>query len=116
MTITTLPTGRHRELTYREIEVLAQAGAGYTNAAIGRRMHLSEDTIKTHLRKARAKLDAHDRTQAVVQAIASGVLVLLPTGEVASCIGGCAPTDHTAHCLARFRGAAPVTAAGRVSA
>ncbi|MBK8031053.1 MAG: response regulator transcription factor [Chloroflexi bacterium] len=36
-------------LTEREIEVLAHAGKGETNAGIAKRLHISEATVKTHL-------------------------------------------------------------------
>lgn len=48
-------------LTEREIEVLAHAGKGETNAGIAKRLHISEATVKTHLKHIYAKLGVTDR-------------------------------------------------------
>lgn len=72
--------GRVREtpvqLSPRELEVLALAARGNTNRAIGRAMHVSEATVKTHLLRAYDKLGVNDRTAAVVTALQRGLLVL----------------------------------------
>ncbi|MHB1876683.1 MAG: response regulator [Streptosporangiaceae bacterium] len=61
-------------LTARETEVLALVARGLTNAAIARRLSLSEATVKTHLLRACAKLDVSGRTAAVTRAIETGAL------------------------------------------
>ncbi|MDF2993062.1 MAG: DNA-binding response regulator [Microbacterium sp.] len=61
-------------LTAREVEVLGQVAQGLSNREIGRRLHLGEATVKTHLLKAFAKLDVADRTRAVTRAMELGIL------------------------------------------
>jgi DNA-binding NarL/FixJ family response regulator len=61
-------------LSARETEVLALVAQGLTNAQIGRRLHVSEATVKTHLLRACAKLGVSGRTAAVTKAIETGAL------------------------------------------
>lgn len=61
-------------LTRREAEVLALVAEGLTNADIGRRLFISEATVKTHLLRVFAKLDVDDRTRAVMVAHERGLL------------------------------------------
>lgn len=61
-------------LSARELEVLAAVARGLTNAAIGRELHISEATVKTHLLRTFAKLDVSDRTAAVTTAMSHGLL------------------------------------------
>ncbi len=61
-------------LTAREIEVLTLVAQGQTNADIGRALHISEATVKTHLLRTFAKLEVSDRTAAVTTAMALGLL------------------------------------------
>ncbi len=61
-------------LTAREIEVLTLVARGQTNADIGRTLHISEATVKTHLLRTFAKLEVSDRTAAVTTAMALGLL------------------------------------------
>ncbi|WP_018682586.1 response regulator [Actinokineospora enzanensis] len=61
-------------LSGREIEVLRLVGKGLTNADIGRELHISEATVKTHLLRAFGKLDVSDRTAAVTTAMSRGLL------------------------------------------
>jgi DNA-binding NarL/FixJ family response regulator len=63
-------------LTRREAEVLALVAEGLTNADIGRRLFISEATVKTHLLRVFAKLDVDDRTRAVMVAHQRGLLPL----------------------------------------
>jgi DNA-binding NarL/FixJ family response regulator len=63
-------------LSQREIEVLALASVGRTNAEIGRLLLISEATVKTHLARAFGKLGVSDRTAAVTTAIQRGILPL----------------------------------------
>lgn len=51
-------------LSERETEVLAQLGAGVSNAEIGRRLHLSEATVKSYVSRILVKLECANRTQA----------------------------------------------------
>lgn len=61
-------------LTTRETDVLTAVADGLTNAEIGRRLVISEATVKTHLLRLFAKLDVNDRTRAVVVAMERGLL------------------------------------------
>ncbi len=66
------PAGQ--SLSGREVEVLALVAKGLTNADIGRALHISEATVKTHLLRAFGKLGVSDRTAAVTTAMALGLL------------------------------------------
>ncbi|MRH87969.1 response regulator [Nocardia sp. SYP-A9097] len=61
-------------LSAREVEVLGLVARGLTNADIGRELHISEATVKTHLLRVFNKLDVSDRTAAVTSAMARGLL------------------------------------------
>ena len=61
-------------LTEREVQVLDGMSRGCSNAAIGRELFLSEDTIKTHARRLFRKLDAADRAQAVATGFRLGLV------------------------------------------
>ncbi len=56
-------------LSTREVDVLRCVADGLTNAAIGRRLAISEATVKTHLHHVFTKLGVDDRTAAVTQAM-----------------------------------------------
>jgi DNA-binding NarL/FixJ family response regulator len=60
--------------TRRELEVLAQVARGLSNAEVGRALHISEATVKTHLVRLFEKLGVGDRTAAVTRAYAQGLL------------------------------------------
>jgi DNA-binding NarL/FixJ family response regulator len=61
-------------LSEREVEVLGLVAAGNSNKEIGRRLRITEDTIKAHMKHIAAKLGANDRTHAVTLALARGIL------------------------------------------
>lgn len=62
------------ELTERELEVLALAGRGFTNKAIGVQLSISDRTVQGHLARIFAKLSAASRTEAVMRAVSLGWL------------------------------------------
>lgn len=64
------------ELTGREIEVLTHIVRGNRNRDVGDVLHISEETVKTHLSRILQKLGARDRTQAIAIAVRRGFLRL----------------------------------------
>ncbi|NYE59412.1 DNA-binding NarL/FixJ family response regulator [Duganella sp. 1224] len=63
-------------LSRREIQVLELAAAGRGNREIGLELNISEDTAKAHMKNVMAKLNANDRTHAVLIALSRGILDL----------------------------------------
>lgn len=61
-------------LTERELAVLRLVAGGYSNKEIGRALTISDGTVKNHLTEILARLDARDRTHAVLKAIAARLL------------------------------------------
>ncbi len=61
-------------LTPREIEIIEQVSAGMSNKEVAAHLGLSEKTVKNHLNSVFVKLDASDRTQAVMLAIERGII------------------------------------------
>jgi DNA-binding NarL/FixJ family response regulator len=67
-------TDRLPALTQREREVLRLLADGLANEEIGKRLHISPETVRTHVRKAMAKLEADTRTQAVATALRQSII------------------------------------------
>lgn len=61
-------------LSDREIEVLKEVSAGRANKQVAANLSLSEETVKTHMRNILAKLNAQDRTHAVMIALRRGII------------------------------------------
>lgn len=59
-------------LTRRETETLKYVAEGYSNKQIAHALGISEQTIKNHITSILNKLDANDRTHAVVLAMRQG--------------------------------------------
>ncbi|MGW0436258.1 response regulator [Micromonospora sp. NPDC003197] len=57
---------RLNALTSREVEVVRLVAEGLSNAEIGRRLHMSETTIKTYVSRILTKLDCANRVQAAL--------------------------------------------------
>lgn len=61
-------------LSAREMEVLALLAEGFSNQEIADRLYIAPGTVKNHVGSILSKLNARDRTQAVVQAKELGLL------------------------------------------
>jgi LuxR family maltose regulon positive regulatory protein len=61
-------------LSAREIEILQLIADGLTNPEIAAKLFLSPNTVKVHARNIYGKLGVHNRAEAVVRAIALGIL------------------------------------------
>ncbi|NUR75620.1 MAG: response regulator transcription factor, partial [Thermoleophilia bacterium] len=66
-----IPGGK---LTQRELDVLGLLAEGLQHEEIGRRLGISSETVRTHLRKASDRLGASTRTQAVATALRLGLI------------------------------------------
>ncbi|MCX5377241.1 response regulator transcription factor [Streptomyces sp. NBC_00091] len=64
---------RVAELSERERGVLALLGEGLSNADAGRRLHMSEATVKTYVSRILAKLECENRVQAALLARDAGL-------------------------------------------
>jgi DNA-binding NarL/FixJ family response regulator len=67
-------TDKTLNLTQRERDVLRLLADGMSNEEIGRSLFISPETVRTHVRKAMAKLDADTRTQAVATALRQSLI------------------------------------------
>jgi DNA-binding NarL/FixJ family response regulator len=61
-------------LTQRERDVLRLLADGLSNEDIGVALHISPETVRTHVRKSMAKLEAETRTQAVAIALRQSII------------------------------------------
>jgi two-component system, NarL family, response regulator len=61
-------------LTEREIQILASLAEGKSNRAIGLALHISESTVKSHLKSLFAKLDVTSRAEAIALAAKRGLV------------------------------------------
>jgi DNA-binding NarL/FixJ family response regulator len=74
----TLTPATH-DLTNQESLVLSLVAMGLTNPAIEDKLHISKNTVKTHMRNIFSKLGVSDRTQAAVWALHNGYGVVSET-------------------------------------
>ncbi|AVH96535.1 DNA-binding response regulator [Streptomyces cinereoruber] len=65
--------GRVAALSEKERDVLALLGEGLSNADTGKRLHMSEGTVKTYVSRILAKLDCENRVQAALLARDAGL-------------------------------------------
>lgn len=65
-----------RVITKREEEVLQHIADGCSTSEVGEKLYISQKTVKNHLASIYQKLDARDRTQAVLQAVRMGIVRL----------------------------------------
>lgn len=65
-----------RVVTRREEEVLQLIADGCSTSEVADRLYISQKTVKNHLASIYQKLDARDRTQAVLRAVRMGIVRL----------------------------------------
>ncbi|HEY9558178.1 MAG TPA: response regulator transcription factor [Acidimicrobiales bacterium] len=70
------PSDEDRIITKREEEVLQHIADGCSTPEVAERLYISQKTVKNHLASIYQKLDARDRTQAVLQAVRMGIVHL----------------------------------------
>jgi DNA-binding NarL/FixJ family response regulator len=63
-------------VTRREEEVLQLIADGCSTTEVAQQLYISQKTVKNHLASIYQKLDARDRTQAVLQAVRMGIVHL----------------------------------------
>lgn len=71
-----LPTNKHQieTLSEREMDVLKRIGQGFGNAEISDQLHISMNTVKTHVANIFQKLNVSSRTQAAFYALQEGLI------------------------------------------
>jgi two-component system, NarL family, response regulator DegU len=69
-------TDDQRVVTRREEEVLQLIANGCSTPEVAEQLYISHKTVKNHLASIYQKLDARDRTQAVLQAVRMGIVHL----------------------------------------
>jgi DNA-binding NarL/FixJ family response regulator len=65
-----------RGLSEREVQVLRHVASGMSNKEIARLLAISRPTVRNHLSHVFRKLQASNRTQAVINAMRTGLLVV----------------------------------------
>jgi len=65
--------GARLGLTQRESEVLELMVHGLSNRAIGQKLFIGEETVKTHARGIYRKMEVSDRAQAIAMALREGI-------------------------------------------
>lgn len=61
-------------LSMRELQVLGHVAGGFSNKRIATHLGISVETVKTHMKSILAKVNARDRTEAVVIAMRRGII------------------------------------------
>ena len=62
-------------LSQREVEVVGMIAQGATSYEIANALHVSNNTVRTHVRNAMAKLDVRSRAQLVAKVMAEGLVL-----------------------------------------
>ena len=68
------PLGSGPALRPRELDVLRLLAEGLSHEAIGERLEITAETVRSHVRKASSRLGASTRTQAVASALRLGLI------------------------------------------
>lgn len=74
LAVAVMAQGDRAELSGREREVMELVAAGLTNRQIGSRLGISENSVKSLLKRAVVKLESPDRASAVAEAFRRGIL------------------------------------------
>lgn len=69
-----LSASKPEQLTVRERDVLALVAQGHSNRGVAHELGIAEETVKSYLSNVLQKLQASDRTHAVVIALRRGIL------------------------------------------
>ena len=69
----TKPRRPARRITARERQVLALVADGYSTAEIARALWITEDTVRTHIKRMMVRLDARTRAHVVAIAFREGL-------------------------------------------
>ena len=68
--VSTVPSGKNHEiLTDGQREILTLVSEGFSNREIAARIHLSENTVKSHLQEIFRKLGVRNRVEAAIRAV-----------------------------------------------
>jgi DNA-binding NarL/FixJ family response regulator len=68
------PAAAQAHLTARELAVLQLMATSATNRAIAEKLHVSEETVRSHVKNILRKLDQPTRTQAVFEGLRLGLI------------------------------------------
>jgi len=66
--------GHQPALTARELQVLELLARGMRNKEVGQNLNISEDTVRAYTRSIFVKLNVHDRTAALSEALRRGLV------------------------------------------
>jgi two-component system nitrate/nitrite response regulator NarL len=75
-------------ISRRELEVLDGIGRGLSNRELSRKLDLSENTIKSHVRGLFSRLGVHERAHAVARAYRLGLFVPEGDSDRSAALGG----------------------------
>jgi DNA-binding CsgD family transcriptional regulator len=74
MAITPIADAKPVRLSPRERQVLRALAGGYRGTELAEHLHVSPETIRTHVRNSMRKLDARTRVEAVAIALEAGLV------------------------------------------
>ena len=69
-----VPASSSRTLSIRRCKILQLAGKGYPDKQIGEQLEISESTVRNHWQHIFVRLEAGNRTEAVVKALRLGLI------------------------------------------
>jgi PAS domain S-box-containing protein len=76
-----------RALTEREREIVTAVAMGHQTPQIAAELHISQETVRTHVRNLMVKTGAHTRAHLVAKVMGEGDLLDLPEGKNAPGVG-----------------------------